>query len=77
MWLVGQRRQREMDCADDLSVLVLCDEQNPRTLLHVASYLGPETLRIIARQCGHEADGGAALDAIDQHVAELLDVFRR
>src|SRR3569832_996301 len=70
MRLVGRRIQSELDCSDDMAVEP-CRQQYSIARSDRMFDLAKECQRLIVRKWRQEADAGAAVDAIDQHISQL------
>ena len=74
MRLVLRQVQEDLDGADDRSRRVFGGEHHALTARHARGCTAPERLRLRARHREHEADGRATFDAVDQDVAQALDL---
>ena len=72
--LVLRLLQDDLGGADDLSRGVLGGEHHALPARRARGGAAPERLRLGAGHREHEADGRAALHAVDQHVAQTLDL---
>ena len=69
--LVGRRIEPELDRADDPAVK-LRGQQNGVSRFDGTCDLAEERQCLALRERRHEVDTGAAFDAVDQHIRELL-----
>ena len=74
MRLVFRLRGDELDRADHLSVAVLGNQQHTLAPRHTIGNAAPESTRLVARDRQHKTHRRAALDAIDQHIGQRIDV---
>src|SRR5262245_53780457 len=74
MRLVLRHLQDHLDRADDRVRRLLGGEHEPLAACGARGHPLPEGVRLAAGHRRHEADGGAALDAVDQDVTQSLDL---
>src|SRR5688572_24299197 len=75
MWLIFRLSQDDLGGADDAG-RVLGDEEESLATRQAGPGAAPERVRLGAGHRQHEADGGPAFHAIDQQVAQPLDLAR-
>src|ERR1700693_6067700 len=76
MRLVLRLIEQQLYGADDRAVGRFGQQQTQLTALETCAGALPEGRRLGARHRQHEADRGAAFDAVDQHIAQALDLAR-
>ena len=74
MRLILRLIQNDLNRADDRSRRVFSGEHHALAARHTRGRAAPERLRFGAGHRQHEADGCAAFHAVDQHVAQSLDL---
>ena len=72
MRLVGRRVEAELNGADDLAVELRGTAARYRRA-RPSVHLPEEDDRLVMPERRHETDAGAAFDAVDQHVGELIE----
>jgi hypothetical protein len=66
--------QYDLHCADDRPCCVFGGKHEAFAAGNTRRYIAPIRGRFAAGHWQHEADGRTAFDAVDEHVAQALDV---
>jgi hypothetical protein len=74
MRLILRLSQNELNSADNRSCFVFSGEHHSLAPRHTLGHVAPERLRFGAGHREHEADGRATFHAIDQQIAQPLDL---